>query len=191
VRKNIIIMAAVALIASSGGYFFAMVLSPAKQSAMPVTVQPTGGALGAQTDDLLGQPRPDFTLADSRGAVVSASDFDGHAWLLNFWATWCSPCVEEMPMLSSLQREYSQQGLKVIGIALDDPDKAREFADSLGIEYPILVGLTDVMLVGREYGNRAGMLPYSVLVDRNGIIRWTRLGALSREDLQGQIQRLR
>jgi len=190
VRRNIIIMAAVALMAATGGYFAAMVLSSPPDSARPAQIQPPGDASPPQTDDLLGQLRPDFTLTDVNGSHWSAADLDGHPWLVNFWATWCAPCVEEMPMLSRLQQDYADAGLKVVGIALDDPDEAREFADSLSIDYPILVGLTDVILVGRKYGNRAGMLPYTVLVDAEGIIRWTHLGALDREILSQQIQLL-
>jgi peroxiredoxin len=94
-------------------------------------------------------------------------------------------------MLSRLQQDYEELGLRVVGIALDDPDDAREFADSLSIDYPVLVGLTDVVLVGRKYGNRSGMLPYTVLVDAEGIIRWTHLGALDRENLDQQIDLLK
>jgi len=189
VRKNLIIMVTVALIAASGGYFVAMVLSPAPGPGNMATVQPAPGLPVAESDDLVGQRRPDFTLADSGGGRVSAADFDGHAWLLNFWATWCTPCVEEMPMLSRLQQDYRHQGLRVVGIALDDAEKASEFAAGLSIAYPILVGLTDVMLVGRQYGNRAGMLPYSVLIDADGIIRWAHLGALTRKDLDQQLEK--
>ena len=190
-RKNIIIMAAAALMAATGGYFAAMVLSPQSSSAGSVQIQPPGDALPAQTDDLLGQLRPDFTLTDTNGSNWSAADLDGRPWLVNFWATWCAPCVEEMPMLSRLQQDYADLGLRVVGIALDDPEKAREFADSLSIDYPVLVGLTDVVLVGRKYGNRAGMLPYTVLIDAEGIIRWTHLGALDRDNLGQQIQLLK
>ena len=143
------------------------------------------------TDDLIDQRRPDFTLIDTAGLTVSADDFDGQVWLVNFWATWCAPCVEEMPMLSRLQQDYAGKGVKIVGIALDDADRARDFATDLAISYPILVGKADVVLTGRRYGNGTGMLPFSVLVDANGIIRWTRLGAINREEIVEQIQRYR
>jgi len=123
--------------------------------------------------------------------LLAAGDFDGHVWLLNFWATWCAPCVEEMPMLSQLQQDYAGRGLKVVGIALDDADRAREFAAGMGIKYPVLVGQADVVLTGRRYGNLTGMLPFSVLVDAEGLVRWTHLGALTRKDLEHQIKSLR
>ena len=94
-------------------------------------------------------------------------------------------------MLSRLQQKYAGEGVKIIGIALDDADRAREFAADLSIKYPILVGQADVVLTSRRFGNTTGMLPFSVLVDANGIIRWTRLGVLTREELEAQIQALR
>lgn len=187
-RKEIIIMAAVAIMAASGGYFIAMMLNPepAYQDYSPMAE-----ALAVnQLENVLGQPRPDFELDDINGATVSAADFDGKILLLNFWATWCKPCIEEMPMLTRLQHSYAGRGVQVVGIALDDPDKAREFASELAINYPILVGFTDTVLAGRRYGNRSGMLPYSVLVGADGIIRWTWLGALDPEELEAQIKAL-
>jgi thiol-disulfide isomerase/thioredoxin len=111
--------------------------------------------------------------------------------LLNFWATWCKPCVEEMPMLSALQSDWSGRGLQIVGIALDDPERAGSFAEELQVQYPILVGRADVVLTGRRYGNSSGMLPFSVLVDRDGLIRWTHLGALQREVVEQELNKLR
>ena len=188
-RKSFIIMAVVAFVASSGGYFLAKYLSSPPDTALSgpgLTVNAAMPALSA--DDLLGQRRPDFTLSDINGTLVTAHDFDGNVWLANFWATWCKPCVEEMPMLSLLQQEYAGKGVKIVGIALDDAERAREFAVGMAISYPILVGQADVVVTGRRYGNNTGMLPFSVLIDTKGIIRWTHLGPLSREELEHQIQ---
>ena len=146
----------------------------------------------ATTDhqSLLGQKRPPYTLGDVQGQRVSASSFDGDVVLVNFWATWCSPCRKEMPMLQKLSAAYRDRGLKVVGIALDDVAQARAFAAKLGIDYTILVGDADVMAVGIAYGNRAGMLPYTVLIGRDGIVRWTHLGELDRDDLESELRKL-
>lgn len=93
-------------------------------------------------------------------------------------------------MLAELSREHVADGLQVVGIALDDVAAAREFAAELGIDYPVLVGSTDVMAVARLYGNVSGMLPYSVLIDRDGVIRWTRLGVLEEAELQQRVVEL-
>jgi peroxiredoxin len=191
VRKSLIIMLAVAVIAASGGYFVAMTLSPPKNPASPAERLTPGDALAVPApEDLIGQRRPDFRLADAKGQYRSAEQFDGQVLLVNFWATWCTPCVEEMPMLSQLHRDLAGQGFAVVGIALDDPGRAQEFARELELSYPALFGLADAMLVGRRYGNRAGMLPYSVLVDASGIIRWTRLGALDRSQIEAELASL-
>jgi peroxiredoxin len=186
VRKNVLIMSVVALMAASGGYFSAMVMNSADGPAGPSP----DFASGPAAKNLVGQRRPDFTLQDTRGATVSASDFDGQVWLANFWATWCAPCVEEMPMLSLLQKEFAGDGVKIVGIALDDAQRASEFAAGLGVGYDVLVGKTDVVLAGRQFGNATGLLPFSVLIDDTGLIRWTHLGALHREELVAQIQLL-
>jgi thiol-disulfide isomerase/thioredoxin len=136
------------------------------------------------------QPLPNLEFAGGDGRSVSLSDFRGRVVLLNVWATWCAPCREEMPMLAELYREHVGSGLQVVGIALDDVAAAREFAAELGIDYPILVGSTDVMVVVRLYGNVSGVLPYSVLIDREGMIRWTRLGVLKEADLRLHLREL-
>jgi peroxiredoxin len=133
--------------------------------------------------NMIGQHRPPYTLGAMDGRRVSAAEFDGQVVLVNFWATWCAPCREEMPMLQQVQERFDGQGLQVVGIALDDVARAREFAEKLGISYTILVGSADVMATGVIYGNQAGMLPYSVLVDRDGVISWTWLGELDPDEL--------
>lgn len=184
-------MVAVALVAVSAGYFLARAISPAGNGSPEwVGLPESGGSLVSGTDDLLGQRRPDFTLHNTAGEEVSASDFDGHVLLVNFWATWCKPCVEEMPMLSGVQRDFADKGVKVVGIALDDAERAGEFAADIGVEYPILVGKTDVVLAGRKFGNSTGALPFSVLVDGQGVIRWVRLGALKRKELEEQLLKI-
>jgi peroxiredoxin len=139
---------------------------------------------------LLGQKRPAFTLGSIDGGWVSASDFDGQVMLINFWATWCVPCRAEMPMLSDLHEAYSDQGFQVVGIALDDVQRAKDFAAELNIAYPVLVGMADVMATGRIYGNRSGLLPYSVLVDREGTVRWAQLGEVSETEVLEQVRPL-
>jgi peroxiredoxin len=183
--KRLALIAAVALAAAAGGYFAAMRLAgppPAQRTAVaPVPAAPA---------DLVGQRRPEFTHRDPSGRAWSAGDFDGGPLLLNFWATWCAPCVEEMPMLSRLQERHAAQGLQVVGIALDDPGRAAGFAAGLDLAYPVLVGDTDVVMTGQRYGNRSGMLPFTVLVDARGIVRRAWLGALDEAEVEAQLAAL-
>ena len=181
-NRPFLALLAVGLLAAAGGYFAAMQLGSVAQPPPP-----------AQTpgpDGLAGQVRPDFVHSDLSGEKLSADDLDGSIWLVNFWATWCEPCVEEMPMLSALQVAYAARGFRVVGIALDDPGRAAGFAAGLDLSYPVLLGEADVVLTGRRYGNATGMLPYSVLVDREGRIRWSRLGVLDRNELEQEVEAL-
>jgi peroxiredoxin len=182
VNRQWIALVAVALAAASGGYFVAKQMSP--DTGRSVQANNTG------TAQVMGRERPDFTHPDPDGRMVSAADFDGQVLLVNFWATWCKPCVDEMPMLSQLQDELGDRGFRVAGIALDDPVRAAAFAEDMGLSYPILVGGADVVVTGRRYGNTTGMLPYSVLIDTQGVVRWTKLGALEKEELERQVHDL-
>jgi peroxiredoxin len=177
-RGQALILAAVALLGMAGGFLtFRHLDSGSAPASAPVA-------------DIVGAVRPDYTLGASDGRLVSPSEFDGSVVLVNFWATWCKPCIKEMPMLSDIQETMGQQGLQVVGIALDDVQRARDFAAEIGVEYPILVGSTDVMVVARNYGNLSGMLPYSVLIGRDGVVRWTHLGELVESELKSNIQAL-
>jgi peroxiredoxin len=180
--RQYLVMAVIGLLAAAGGYFAAMWTDP------PAPIESPVPDLVPDAASVVGQRRPDFSLSGPMGQSVSISEFDGEILLLNFWATWCKPCVEEMPMLAEVQAEG---GLQVIGIAVDEPERARVFADSLGLNYPLLFGVGEAMVVGRRYGNASGMLPYSVLVDADGIVRWAHLGALDRRQLERRIAEVR
>ncbi len=141
-------------------------------------VPPEPGLSGAA----VGDQRPDFRHGSLDGSWVSASDFDGQTLLVNFWATWCAPCRREMPVLQDAARQHADR-LAVVGIAIDDPAPVRDFVEELGIDYPILIGAADVMNTQRAWGNSAGALPYTVLVDAGGIIRWQHLGEVTGDEL--------
>lgn len=143
------------------------------------------GAAGA----VVGSKRPDFRLGSTTGRFVSPADFDGKVLLINFWATWCEPCRKEMPMLAKLQAERAASGLQIIGIAMDEMGNVEAFLRTTPVDYPILVGEGDVMQTGHDYGNTSGVLPYSVLVDRQGIIRWHHAGKIHPEDLTGLLDK--
>lgn len=143
---------------------------------------PEAGSTGAAVGDL----RPDFEHVGLDGERVSLSEFDGRPVLVNFWATWCAPCRREMPVLQAASQAHGE-ALAVIGLALDDPEPVEQFIDELGIGYTILVGSSDVMNTQRDWGNSAGVLPYTVLVDREGVIRWQHYGEVTAEELDGVI----
>jgi peroxiredoxin len=179
-RILLVVIAIAAAIAGSVAYQFL-----AGDRSSPATAMAQD-----ESTELLGQRRPDYRLGSSDGSWVTAAEFDGAVVLVNFWATWCAPCRAEMPMLADLHRELAGSGFDVVGIALDEVDQVRSFAAELGIDYTILVGSTDVMMVVSQYGNRSGVLPYSVLLDREGIIRWVYHGELKEAELRQEISRL-
>lgn len=152
--------------------------------------EPVPNPQRSPNSDVVGSPRPDFHLANTNGEFVSAADYSGKAVLLNFWATWCAPCRHEMPMLMDLQRNYASAGLQVVGIALDDVQSVRNFIQEYGITYPILVGDADVFETSAAYGNVEGVLPYSVLVDREGIVRWQYAGKIRQDDVTDLLSEL-
>jgi thiol-disulfide isomerase/thioredoxin len=127
---------------------------------------------------LLGQPRPDFSLSDLHGQQHNIGEWDGKVLVLNFWATWCPPCVREMPYFEEMQARYGDRGLQFIGVAIDDKQMVQDFTDTMGVSYPILIGAVDAIDVSRRYGNRLGALPYTVIIGRDGNITYIQKGEL-------------
>lgn len=123
--------------------------------------------------------RPAFSLPNMQGESVSISRWDGKPLLINFWATWCPPCREEIPLLKDLQTRYGEQGLQVIGIAVDDMDKVRDYAATMDFNYPILVGQQEAVRVANQFGLDLYGLPVSVLVTADGRIVERHRGIIS------------
>lgn len=114
-----------------------------------------------------GDAAPDFALTDFNGKPLRLADYRGKLVLLNFWASWCGPCLEEMPRLSALQRNYGARGLQVIGVSMDDEAApAKGLLAKRPVDYPVALG--DEKL-GERYGGILG-LPQSFLIDRHGLI---------------------
>lgn len=108
--------------------------------------------------------------------------------VVNFWATWCEPCREEVPALVRVQAKYAANGVQVVGISVDSVDKVRQFANEYRIEYPLVIGSIAVIEVTRRLGNKAAGLPYTVVMDRSGRVVRTHLGAISEAELERAIR---
>ena len=125
-------------------------------------------------------PRPDFSLPDVDGRTRHVSEWQGKVLVINFWATWCPPCLEEIPMFNALQEELGGRGLQFLGVAIDEVENVRAFAEEHAMRYPTLHGQLDAIDIGKRYGNTLGALPYTIVVGRDGSIAHTHAGPLDR-----------
>ena len=128
--------------------------------------------------------RPDFSLPDLDGGIRHIGEWDGHVVVLNFWGSWCPPCLKEIPVFNALQADYGGSGLRFVGVAVDRLGAARAFTETTPLAYPSLIGVADAMAVGRAYGNEDGAVPYTVIIDRDGIIRHRLRGEVDRDGLE-------
>jgi len=128
-----------------------------------------------------GSPAPDLVLQSLDGPQVSLSQYKGSVVLINFWATWCPPCKEEIPTLEAAYRAHKDRGFVILGVDVGEPGSVvRNFVKEMGISYVVLLDEQERMLV--RYGGVG--LPMSVLVDRDGIIRERHIGVISEAELQ-------
>lgn len=127
---------------------------------------------------------PAFEYVDLAGQQRQSAEWNDKILVLNFWATWCPPCRTETPLFVDMQREYQADNVQFVGIAVDDPELVRVFADTYGINYPILLGDLAAMEISRQLGNRFEALPHTVVVAPGGRVVFRHHGGLSREDLQ-------
>ncbi|UCH48018.1 MAG: TlpA family protein disulfide reductase [Betaproteobacteria bacterium] len=123
------------------------------------------------------------TLPDLEGVPHSVSRWKGKVLVVNFWATWCPPCLEEIPVFVRLQREMGERGLQFVGIAIDERDKVVAFARRNAINYPIMIGQLDAIELSKTAGNERGGLPYTLVLDRSGRVVSQHYGALTEQTL--------
>ena len=143
----------------------------------------------------LGGGREEGALAqavfkDLDGKPRRLAEWQGRALVCNFWATWCAPCREEIPLLIAARQKYGPLGVEIVGIAIDNAAKVREYAASFNISYPVLLAEADGLDLMRQLGNSAGGLPYTVIADRRGGVVHRKLGALKQAELNGFLEPL-
>lgn len=126
---------------------------------------------------------PEFAYPDLAGVDRASGEWNGQVMLVNYWATWCPPCRQEMPHFVDAQREFGDQGLRIIGIAIDDPELVRDFVDLYNINFPILIGGLNAMEVSKRMGNQFETLPYSAIYDRDGKLVLAHAGMFTAEQL--------
>lgn len=137
-----------------------------------------------------GKRRPDFSFTDLEGATRRVQEWDGKVLVVNFWATWCAPCRKEIPFFNTLQQRYAEQGLQFVGIAVDDARAVKRFMEVIPIDYPVLVGDDDAIPVAKAYGNKEGVLPFTVFIGRDGNIASIAKGGLTEEIAEQTLRKL-
>ena len=134
---------------------------------------PPDGVIVAERGDIV----PEMTLPDSTGVATRIPEaWLGKPTLVNLWATWCAPCLKEMPDLQAFSDEQGANGIQVVGIALDDAGAVRAFLQDHGISYPTLVDTAGPADAGVRLGNRSGVLPYTILISAEGRVLKTKIG---------------
>ena len=169
-RRAALILGGVAVAAAAAGFLAGPLLLKRPPES--------GAALAAATfTDLQGKPR---RIEEWRGQVV----------VVNFWATWCPPCREEIPMLMGVRQKYAQKGVEIVGIAIDFASKVQEYSAKEKITYPILIADPGGLDLVRKLGNKTGGLPYTVLLDRKGEAGRSKLGALKQGELEALLKEM-
>ena len=131
-----------------------------------------------------------LALPDADGKEQRLDQWRGKVIVVNFWATWCAPCREEMPEFVRAQNEFGPKGLQFVGIAVDQADKVRQFATEIGLNYPSLIGGFGAMELSKSLGNSVMALPFSVVVNRQGKVVHTQLGVLKPAKLDAIVKQL-
>ena len=171
-----IAVAAAGLIALAAGIYYY-----GREMGEPSTVE----TRGKDAAPLLG-----ISLPDTHGHEQPLAQWKGKVVVVNFWATWCVPCREEMPQFVKAQQELGSRGVQFVGIAIDQPDKIDAFAKELKLNYPALVGGYGAIELSKTLGNRLGALPFTVIVDREGRVARTQLGPVKDSDLRSILAQL-
>jgi thiol-disulfide isomerase/thioredoxin len=195
VNRAVVIVLVVA-IAAAGGFFAQRALNqrdsvtPATEPAK-VAADAPGQATQAPPPPTVPETLPDVTLPDATGTPRSIAGWKGRPLIINFWATWCGPCREEIPLLNALRKERAADKLEVIGIAIDEQQKVVAFAKEIGIEYPVLIGEQEGYEAAERFGVASLVLPFSVFVDTQGRIVTLKVGELHPDQAAAILDRVR
>jgi thiol-disulfide isomerase/thioredoxin len=122
------------------------------------------------------------------GKSVDTEEWRGKVLVVNFWASWCPPCVEEMPTLDKLNTEFSSKNVLFVGIGIDSPSNIREFLQNTPVSYPIVIGGLEGSNLSKQMGNSQGALPYTIIINPQGKASSSKLGKISEDELRSAIK---
>lgn len=133
---------------------------------------------------------PDFRLTDLDGREVASSAWAGKVLVLNFWATWCPPCLQEIPHFVAMQEQLRESGVQFVGIAVDEVEDVRAFVAEQPVNYPLLLATPDVLKLAVQLGNRLEVLPFTVIFDQHGRRIHGQIGELTAAELSAHLEPL-
>jgi thiol-disulfide isomerase/thioredoxin len=160
-KKIILIVTAIAFIALAAGLFARQYLAVA-QTSKPA-------------------PQLNFSLPDLTDTPQSVTQWQGKILIINFWATWCPPCLKEIPEFIKLQDEYKDQGVQFVGIAIEEKQSVEDYLKRIKINYPVLIGGEGAAMLSQQLGNVINTVPFTVIINQQGQIVHHQLGELTRE----------
>ena len=127
------------------------------------------------------------TFQDESGASQALGRYQGKLLVLNFWATWCAPCREEIPAFTRVQARWAARGIQFLGLSAEEPEKVARFGREMAVNYPLWTG-EGVNELGRRLGNRLGVLPFTVMVGPAGDILDAKVGAYSETEVEAKLR---
>lgn len=134
-------------------------------------------------------PVAEFSLPDTAGKDHAISEWKDKLRVINFWATWCPPCREELPALVELQKQYADKNVQLIGIAIDDAEPVKQFLKNMSINYPMLIAAQSGIELAYNLGNYASAIPYTIIVDKENNVVFQHSGEISKAQLQEGIDK--
>jgi thiol-disulfide isomerase/thioredoxin len=203
--NKVMVGAVVVAVAMVGGFLLERSLSqratitkqdPASAAASAAVAKDANPEINAPADQTEPKARPipeklpAISLSDRNGVTRALSEWKGRPVVVNFWATWCGPCREEIPLLKALRNERSRDRLEIVGIAIDQRDAVLKYARDIGIDYPILIGEKDGYAAAEAFGV-ALVLPFSVFADSKGRIVTVKIGELHPNEAAFILDRVR
>lgn len=174
--RNALVLA-VAASAATAGYFVQRM------------TQPTHAGKAHVSRDA-GAPILALQLPDSEGRLQALGQWRGKVLVVNFWATWCPPCLREIPDFANVSRRFANAPVQFVGIGIDKPDNVRKFASEMQVPYPLLIAPLQTLEMTAALGNSAQALPFTAIFDRHGNLQLIKLGTLNEVELEGKIRAL-